>query len=80
VRLARIELREPGARRVVNQEQVGQQPHFYIYLANLRAAAGDRPGALAAVAGAERHIETTGEAMAESELRARRRLAGQPSR
>jgi class 3 adenylate cyclase/tetratricopeptide (TPR) repeat protein len=42
--------------------------HFYIYLANLRAAAGDRRAALDAVAAAERHIETTGEAMAESEL------------
>ncbi len=42
--------------------------HFYIYLANLRAAAGDRSGALDAVANAERHIETTREALAESEL------------
>jgi tetratricopeptide (TPR) repeat protein len=43
-------------------------PHFCIYLANLRVAAGDQRGALEALADGERHIVTTGEALAESEL------------
>lgn len=43
-------------------------PHFYMYLANLRLAAGDRAGALAALTTGAHHIETTGEGLAESEL------------
>jgi class 3 adenylate cyclase/tetratricopeptide (TPR) repeat protein len=43
-------------------------PHFYILLADLRAAAGDRQRALGALSAGEEHIEATGERMSESEL------------
>ncbi|MGA9858617.1 MAG: adenylate/guanylate cyclase domain-containing protein [Solirubrobacteraceae bacterium] len=43
-------------------------PHFCIYLADLRLAASDQPGALEAIRMGERHIELTGEGFAESEL------------
>ena len=43
-------------------------PHFCIYLADLRLAAGDRARALDALQIGEEHIESTGEGFAESEL------------
>jgi predicted ATPase len=43
-------------------------PHFYILLADLRVAAGDRPGALALLEAGEEHVAATGERFAESEL------------
>jgi predicted ATPase len=43
-------------------------PHFYILLADLRLAAGDRRATLDALSAAEEHIETTGERFSESEL------------
>ncbi len=43
-------------------------PHFCIYLADLRLAAGDQPGALDAIRMGEEHIDATGEGFAESEL------------
>jgi class 3 adenylate cyclase/predicted ATPase len=43
-------------------------PLIYILLADLRLAAGDQPGALAALRLGEEHIAATGERFAESEL------------
>jgi class 3 adenylate cyclase/predicted ATPase len=43
-------------------------PQFYILLADLRLAAGDRRRALDALSAGEEHIETTGERFCESEL------------
>jgi class 3 adenylate cyclase/tetratricopeptide (TPR) repeat protein len=42
--------------------------HFCIYLADLRLATGNREGALEALQNGERHIDLTGERLAESEL------------
>lgn len=43
-------------------------PHFYILLADLRLAAGEKKRALSALRAAEEHIEATGERMSETEL------------
>jgi predicted ATPase len=43
-------------------------PHFCIYMADLRLAAGDQQQALEVLRVGEEHIETTGERFAESEL------------
>jgi class 3 adenylate cyclase/tetratricopeptide (TPR) repeat protein len=43
-------------------------PHFYILLADLRLAVGDKRRALSALAAAEQHMEATGERMSETEL------------
>jgi class 3 adenylate cyclase/tetratricopeptide (TPR) repeat protein len=54
-------------------------PHFYILLADLRLAAGDRRRALGALEAGEQHIEATGERFSESELhmfRGRALMAG----
>lgn len=56
-------------------------PHFCIYLADLRLAAGDQPGALNAIRIGETHVEATGEGFAESELyrfKGRVLMAGDP--
>ncbi len=62
-----VRLEESLARYLRSGARLGVS-HFYIYLANLRSAAGDRAGALEALGHAEHHIQTTGEALAESEL------------
>src|SRR5439155_11748027 len=43
-------------------------PHFQILLADLRLAAGDRPGALDALRAGQEQIEATGERVSEPEL------------
>jgi predicted ATPase len=43
-------------------------PHFYILLADLRLAAGDRDAALGVLGAGEEHIAQTGERFSESEL------------
>jgi predicted ATPase len=43
-------------------------PHFYILLADLRLAAGDRLRALGALRAGQEHIEATGERLSEAEL------------
>ncbi|HYZ28615.1 MAG TPA: adenylate/guanylate cyclase domain-containing protein [Thermoleophilaceae bacterium] len=43
-------------------------PHFHILLADLRRAAGDKPGALELLRAGEEYMEATGERFSESEL------------